>query len=49
MTVWEPVAPPPERRLRPLRERVADKFEQTRRVALETAKIRVRRLRSSER
>jgi len=47
VTIWEPVAPPPERRLRPLRERVADKFEQTRRVALETAKIRVRRLRSS--
>jgi hypothetical protein len=47
VTLWEPVAPPQERRLRPLHERVADRAKQAWRVAVEVARIRVARLRSS--
>jgi hypothetical protein len=45
--LWEPVAPPQERRLRPLHERVLDRGKQAWRVAVEVARIRVARLRSS--
>jgi len=46
VTLWEPVAPPQERLLRPLRERVLDRARQAQRVAVEVARIRTRRLRS---
>jgi hypothetical protein len=47
VTLWEAVAPPAERKLRPLRERVADRARQAGRVTVELARIRARRLRSS--
>jgi hypothetical protein len=47
VTIWEAVAPPPTRQLRPLRERVLDRARQAQRVAVEVARIRARRLRSS--
>src|SRR3954469_11057947 len=47
VAVWEPLAPVQERKLRPLHERIADKLSQTRRVAVEVVRIRLRRLRSS--
>jgi glycosyl transferase family 2 len=40
VTPWEPVAPPPERRLRPLRERVLDRARQRRRIATEVVRAR---------
>jgi len=47
VTLWEAVAPPPGRKLRPKRERVADKARQAARVAAEVVRIRTARLRSS--
>jgi hypothetical protein len=47
VTLWEAVPPPPARKLRPLRERIADRARQAGRVAVEVARIRVARLRSS--
>jgi hypothetical protein len=40
VTPWEAVAPPPERKLRPLHERVIDRARQRRRVALEVVRAR---------
>jgi hypothetical protein len=45
VTPWEPVAPPPARRLRPLHERVLDRARQRRRIAVETFRIRALRRR----
>jgi hypothetical protein len=47
VTLWEAVAPPPSRKLRPLHERVLDKGRQAWRVAVELARIRIARLRSA--
>ena len=46
---WEPVAPPPGRRLRPKHERVLDRAGQWRRIAGELVRIRARRLRAASR
>jgi hypothetical protein len=45
VTTWEAVAPPPERKLRPLHERVADRARQRRRVATEVVRARALRRR----
>jgi hypothetical protein len=45
VTTWEPLAPPAERKLRPLHERVIDRARQRRRVAAETVRIRALRRR----
>jgi hypothetical protein len=45
VTLWEAVAPPPVRKLRPLRERVIDRARQRRRIAAETLRIRALRRR----
>ena len=45
VTLWEAVAPPPMRKLRPLRERVIDRARQRRRIAAETLRIRALRRR----
>jgi hypothetical protein len=42
---WEAVAPPPERELRPLRERVIDRARQRRRIAAEVVRARAVRRR----
>ena len=47
VTPWEPVAPPPSRKLRPLHERVADRARQAARVTVELARVRAARVRSS--
>jgi hypothetical protein len=40
VTPWEAVAPPPERKLRPLRERVIDRARQRRRITAEVVRAR---------
>jgi hypothetical protein len=47
VTLWEAVAPPAARKLRPFRERVADRARQAARVTVEVVRIRAGRLRSS--
>jgi hypothetical protein len=47
VTLWRPVAPPLERKLRSLRERVIDRVRQRRRILVEVVRIRAGRLRSS--
>jgi len=47
VTLWTPVATPPGRKLRPLRERVADRVRQRRRILVELVRIHAGRLRSS--
>ena len=46
VTLWEPVARLPERKLRPLRERVIDRVRQRRRVVAEVVRIHASRFRS---
>jgi hypothetical protein len=45
VTPWEALAPPPERRLRPLRQRVLDRARQRRRITVEVLRARAVRLR----
>jgi hypothetical protein len=47
VSLWEPVAIPHGRKLRPLRERVLDRLRQRQRVAVEVLRIQASRLRSS--
>jgi hypothetical protein len=47
VSLWEPVAIPRGRKLRPLRERVLDRLRQRQRVAVEVLRIQASRLRSS--
>jgi hypothetical protein len=47
VALWEPVATPRGRRLRPLRERVVDRLRQRQRIAIELLRIQASRLRSS--
>ena len=47
VTLWRPVALPPGRQLRSLRERVIDRVRQRRRILVEVVRIQAGRLRSS--